>query len=70
MVKAMANGTHNPSVYIFVGSIILHDNVIRIIAGSIVGIVGVGYCALEFMPQIEAPSNMRDAEAGWGAEQV
>jgi hypothetical protein len=48
----------------------LHDNVLRIIAGSIVGIIGVGYCALEFAPQIEPPSNMRDADAGWGAEQV
>jgi len=56
--------------YIFVGSILLHDNVLRYIAGSIIGITGLGYCALEFAPQIEPPSNMRDADAGWGAEQV
>lgn len=43
---------------------------LRIIAGVIVAAVGVGYCALEFAPSIEPPSNMRDADAGWGAEQV
>jgi len=49
----------------------LEDYTLKIIAGSIVGIVGVGYCALEFLPQIEPPSNMRDAQdGGWGAEQV
>ncbi|KAK5199916.1 hypothetical protein LTR67_000384 [Exophiala xenobiotica] len=57
-------------VYIFVGCIILENNVLRIIAGTIIGFVGVGYCALEFLPSIEPPSNMRDADAGWGAEQV
>jgi hypothetical protein len=61
---------HIYAVYIFVGCIILEGNVLRIIAGSIVGLIGVGYCALEFAPSIEPPSNMRDAEAGWGAEQV
>ena len=57
-------------VYIFVGSILLEGFVLRYVAGAIVGITGVGYCALEFLPQIEPPSNMRDADAGWGAEQV
>jgi len=56
--------------YVFVGSILIHDNVLRYIAGAIIGIVGLGYCLLEFAPQIEPPSNMRDADAGWGAEQV
>jgi len=56
--------------YIFVGSILLHDHVLRIIAGSIVGLVGVGYVALEFIPSIEPPANMREADQGWGAEQV
>ena len=46
------------------------EGVLRIIAASIVGVTGVAYCALEFLPQIEPPSNMRDADAGWGAEQV
>ena len=57
-------------VYIFVGSILLHDAVLRIIAGSIVGLVGVAYVVLEFIPSIEPPANMREADAGWGAEQV
>lgn len=56
--------------YIFVGSILLHDGVLRIIAGSIVGLIGVAYVALEFIPSIEPPANMREADAGWGAEQV
>ncbi|KAK4236263.1 Golgi apparatus membrane protein TVP15 [Achaetomium macrosporum] len=56
--------------YIFVGCILLHDHVLRIIAGSIVGLVGVAYVALEFIPSIEPPANMREADAGWGTEQV
>jgi len=56
--------------YVFIGCLILGTNVLLIIAGTIVAAVGVGYCALEFMPSIEPPSNMRDADAGWGAEQV
>lgn len=58
------------SVYIFVGSILLHQPVIRIIVGSIVGIIGLGYVVLEFIPSIEPPENMRDASAEWGAEQI
>jgi len=56
--------------YVFIGCLILGTHVLLIIAGTIVAAVGVGYCALEFMPSIEPPSNMRDADAGWGAEQV
>ena len=54
----------------FVGSIILEGHTLRIIAGSIVGLVGLVYAALEFVPSIEPPANMREADAGWGAEQV
>ncbi|KJR81477.1 COPI-coated vesicle protein [Sporothrix schenckii 1099-18] len=57
-------------VYVFIGSILLHDHTLRIIAGSIVGIIGLVYCVLEFIPSIEPPANMREADAGWGAEQV
>ncbi|KFG79181.1 putative COPI-coated vesicle protein [Metarhizium anisopliae] len=56
--------------YILLGGLLLGGHVLRNIAGSIVGIVGVGYIALEFIPSIEPPSNMREADAGWGAEQV
>ncbi|KAK5806606.1 hypothetical protein VI817_000864 [Penicillium citrinum] len=56
--------------YIFVGCILLHDHILREIAGSIVGITGIGYLVLEFIPSIEPPSNMRESDQGWGAEQV
>jgi len=56
--------------YIFVGTILFHDSTIRYIAGSIIGIVGIAYCALEFIPSIEPPANMREADGGWGAETV
>ncbi len=58
------------TVYIFVGSILLHDSTLRYIAGAIVVIIGLIYVVLEFIPSIEPPQNMRDADAGWGAEQV
>lgn len=56
--------------YIFIGSILLSTGWFRIIAGSVVGIIGLAYVVLEFVPQIEPPANMREADAGWGAEQV
>ncbi|RYO75654.1 hypothetical protein DL766_008615 [Monosporascus sp. MC13-8B] len=56
--------------YIFIGSILLNNGVLRILAGSLVGLVGVAYVALEFVPSIEPPANMREADQGWGAEQV
>lgn len=57
-------------VYIFVGSIILNTGWHNYIAGAIVGVTGVAYVVLEFIPSIEPPSNMREADQGWGAEQV
>lgn len=57
-------------VYIFVGSILLHGHALRYIAGSIIAITGVAYVVLEYIPSIEPPQNMRDADVGWGAEQV
>jgi hypothetical protein len=49
---------------------LLHDSALRYIAGSIVGIIGVGYLVLEYIPSIEPPANMREADNSWGAEQV
>lgn len=43
---------------------------LRIIAGSLVGIIGVGYVLLEYVPSIEPPANMREADNTWGAEEV
>ncbi|KAK3352966.1 Golgi apparatus membrane protein TVP15 [Lasiosphaeria hispida] len=56
--------------YIFIGSILIHGHALREIAGSIIGFIGLGYVVLEFIPSIEPPANMREADAGWGAEQV
>jgi len=56
--------------YIFIGCILLHDHVLREIAASIIGITGIAYLVLEFIPSIEPPSNMRESDQGWGAEQV
>ncbi|KAI0159608.1 Golgi apparatus membrane protein TVP15 [Xylariaceae sp. FL1272] len=56
--------------YIFIGSILLSSHWSRYIAGAIIGLTGLGYVALEFIPSIEPPANMREADAGWGAEQV
>lgn len=60
----------NLSVYILIGGLLLGDKVISNIAGGIVGIAGIGYVGLEFVPLIEPPSSMREADGGWGAEQV
>lgn len=58
-------------VYIFLGCLLLGDRLLQQIAGGIIGIVGVAYVVLEFIPSIEPPANMREADvAGWGAEQV
>ncbi len=58
------------AVYIFAGSILLADNIFVKIFGSIIGLIGVAYVVLEFIPSIEPPQNMREADGGWGAEQV
>ncbi|KAH8792866.1 golgi apparatus membrane protein tvp15-like protein [Hyaloscypha sp. PMI_1271] len=56
--------------YIFCGSILLEHNTMDIIFGTVIGIIGVAYVVLEFIPSIEPPQNMREADGGWGAEQV
>ncbi|KAF2834429.1 COPI associated [Patellaria atrata CBS 101060] len=56
--------------YIFIGSIMIGENWYQYVPGTLVGVVGIGYAVLEFVPSIEPPANMRDADAGWGAEQV
>lgn len=56
--------------YIFVGSLVFEDHTLKKIAGALIVFVGIGYAVLEFMPQVEPPSNMRENDAGWGAEQV
>ena len=46
-------------VYIFIGSILVGGNWPKIVAGTLIGVVGIGYAALEFVPSIEPPANMR-----------
>jgi hypothetical protein len=38
--------------------------------GSLIGFIGIAYVVLDFVPSIEPPQNMREADGGWGAEQV
>lgn len=46
-------------VYLFIGTLCLSDNILKEIAGSIIGLIGVVYIVLEFIPSIEPPANMR-----------
>lgn len=48
-------------VYIFIGSIIMGDNWWKYTSGSIIVLTGIGYVALEYIPSIEPPANMRYA---------
>ncbi len=50
--------------YIFIGSVIVGDRWFRIVPGAIVGIVGLGYAVLEYIPSIEPPANMRSVTHG------
>jgi len=56
--------------YLFIGSIVLGPAWYKYLVGGLVMAVGLVYVVLEFIPSIEPPTNMRDADAGWGAEQV
>lgn len=56
--------------YVFMGCIVMGDKWWKYLDGALVVLVGIRYIALEFVPSIEPPANMRDADAGWGAEQV
>lgn len=51
--------TTYPIVYIFVGSVIMGPYWYHIVCGAIITFVGFAYCALEFIPSIEPPANMR-----------
>jgi hypothetical protein len=43
---------------------------INYVSGGVTILAGVAYVVMEFIPSIEPPNNMRDGDAGWGAEQV
>ena len=57
-------------VYLFISTCFLGGRWFNYIPGAIVGAIGVAYIVLEFLPSIEPPANMREADQGWGAEQV
>lgn len=61
---------NKPPVYVFVGSLFADHDWYRILFSVVIGGVGLAYCVLEFIPSIEPPANMREADGGWGAEQV
>ncbi|ORY93891.1 COPI associated protein-domain-containing protein [Syncephalastrum racemosum] len=59
--------------YVFIGCIILNSTALGIASGVIVAVCGLAYCGLQFVPKIEAPSNMRrqaldDSLAGYYGE--
>ncbi|KAM0716969.1 hypothetical protein Q7P37_006821 [Cladosporium fusiforme] len=56
--------------YFFLGCVLLGEHWYNYVPAAIVALIGLVYIALEFVPSIEPPANMRDADAGWGAEQV
>lgn len=58
------------TVYIFIGSLAIPNDkgVFATIVGTVIGAVGIAYVVAEFIPSIEPPANMREADAGWGAE--
>jgi len=56
--------------YLFIGCVMIGAKWYHIAPGVITAVIGIAYIALEFVPSIEPPANMRDADAGWGAEQV
>ena len=47
------------TVYIFIGSIIVGGSWWKNADGALVGLVGIGYAVLEYIPSIEPPANMR-----------
>ena len=63
MVRMECALTRPIAVYIFLGMITCGENWWR-------WVVGIGYTALEFIPSIEPPANMRDADPSWGTEQI
>ncbi|GMM38992.1 Tvp15 protein [Saccharomycopsis crataegensis] len=45
--------------YLLIGIIVSHDHILRVFPGFLISFVGIGYCALQFVPNILPPENMR-----------
>lgn len=50
--------------YVFVGCVIVGEKWYMFVPGTIVGVIGIAYCVLEFIPSIEPPANMRSVTGG------
>lgn len=48
----------------------MQNGPLRVVPGSIIAVVGIGYVVLQYIPSIEPPDNMREVESEWGAEQI
>lgn len=46
-------------VYIFIGSVTAGGKWYQFVPGAIIGVIGIGYVVLEYIPSIEPPANMR-----------
>jgi hypothetical protein len=57
--REQADFSSRAAVYIFIGSIVLGDAWYKYLSGGLIVAVGIGYAALEFVPSIEPPANMR-----------
>jgi hypothetical protein len=55
----VTQANEHATVYIFVGGIIFAENWWRYTLGGIIVLIGIGYVALEYVPSIEPPANMR-----------
>lgn len=51
--------TDSAPVYFFLGCVLISDKWYTYISASIIALVGLAYVALEFVPSIEPPANMR-----------
>lgn len=69
-ITSLPSLTQQNLVYLFLGSIIVGGHWYQYIPGTIIGVIGIAYIVLEFIPSIEPPANMRDADASWGSEQI
>lgn len=56
--------TAHTTVYFFVGCILAGQYFYNYIPAAIVAFIGLAYIALEFVPSIEPPANMRYASSG------
>jgi hypothetical protein len=48
-----------PTVYLFVGCIIMGDKWWKYLDGALIAFAGIAYIACEFVPSMEPPANMR-----------